>query len=557
MRHRTVEESQQQMTTIEHSGIDQDQRAVLFGDGTIGSFFAAVADWATSTDHKKIGRLYAGMGMLALIGVAVIGALLGLERTDDAGNILPADSLLQLFQLHRVGLVFLVAIPLTLGLAVAVVPLQVGSRALAFARLALTGFYAWFAGAVLMIVALASNGGIGGGNAQMVDLFLAAHGLMILGIAATAGCIATTVLTTRAPGMTMRRVPFLTWSALIQALALLVALPVMLGVVVYLFIDHRNAQLVFGGAEGIGSWIGLFFDQPVTYIYAIPALGLLAEAAPVAFGKRHPMRQIVFAGIALVGIAALSAVTLQVDFATSFDGDGATVVKHLVVLAFFLGVPLLGGVIALATALMVAKPDAGAKPSIRPISPLLFGLLATLMLLLGMITGLLEDLSDLDLAGTVFAEGSAVLVIYAGALAALGGLVMWAPKLWGMQIPEKKVLPLALLGALATVLAAVPHVIAGFSGQAGGVGTYDGDGASAALNGIVLVGHALMALTVLGVAGAIATSRGSGDGSTNPWCAHTVEWSTTSPAPADNFAAMPTVRSAEPELDQTPEGSPS
>ncbi|MDA2946107.1 MAG: hypothetical protein O3C33_10960, partial [Actinomycetota bacterium] len=185
------------------------------------------------------------------------------------------------------------------------------------------------------------------------------------------------------------------------------------------------------------------------------------------------------------------------------------------------------------------------------------GLLATLMLLLGMITGLLEDLSDLDLAGTVFAEGSAVLVIYAGALAALGGLVMWAPKLWGMQIPEKKVLPLALLGALATVLAAVPHVIAGFSGQAGGVGTYDGDGASAALNGIVLVGHALMALTVLGVAGAIATSRGSGDGSTNPWCAHTVEWSTTSPAPADNFAAMPTVRSAEPELDQTPEGSPS
>lgn len=545
------------MTTIDHSSIEQDQQAVLFGDGAIGSFFAAAADWATSTDHKKIGRLYAGFGLVGLLGIAVIGLLLGLDRTDDAGTILPADSVLQLFQLHRIGLVFLVAIPLTLGAAVAVVPLQLGARALAFSRLALTGFYAWLGGAVLFIVSLASNGGIGGGNAQMVDLFLASHGLMILGVAATAGCVATTVLTTRAPGMTMRRVPFFSWSALVQAIALLVALPVMLGVVVYLFIDHRNGQLVFGGAEGIGSWVGVFFDQPVTYIYAIPALGLLAEAAPVAFGKRHPMRQIVFAGIGLTGVAALTAVTLQNDFLVSFDGDGGTVVKHLVVLAFFVGLPLLGGVVTLAGALMVAKPTKGEKPSIRVISPLLFGLMATLMLLLGMIGGVLDDLLDLDLIGTVFSEGGAVFVTYAAVLAGLGALIMWSPKLWGVQIPEKKVLPLALLGALATVLAGGGHYIAGFSGQTGGVSTYDGNGASAALNGIVLVGHGLMLLTVLGVIGAIATSRSNGDGVTNPWCAHTIEWSTTSPAPADNFAAMPTVASAEPELDQTPEGSPS
>ena len=545
------------MTTIEHTGIEHDQRAVLFGDGTVGSFFSAVADWATSTDHKKIGRLYAGFGMLALLGVAVIGALLGLERTDANGYVLPEDSILQLFQLHRVGLVFWVAIPLTLGAAVAIVPLQVGARAIAFARLALTGFYAWLAGTVLTIVALAGNGGIGGGNAQMVDLFLAAHGLMILGIAATAGCVATTVLTSRAPGMTMRRVPFFSWSALVQALAVLIALPVMFGVLIYLFVDARNAQLVFGGPLGIGNWIGLFFDTPVVYIYAIPVAGLLAEAMPVAFGRRHPMRQVVFAGLALIGVAALTGATLQNDFATTFNGDGASVVKHLVVLAFFVALPLLGGVITLATAAMVAKPTGDAKPSIRVISPLLFGLLGTLMLLLGMVGGVLVDLSDLELAGTVFGEAATVFVTFGAALGGLGALIMWAPKLWGMQIPEKKVLPLALLGTLATVLAAGPHYVAGFTGQDGEVGVYMGDGASSALNGIVLVGYALMVLTVLGVVGAIATSRGKGDQNANPWCAHTIEWSTTSPAPADNFAAMPTVKSAEPELDQTPEGSPS
>ena len=546
------------MTTIEQTGIDQAARPVVFGDGTVGSFFAAVADWATSTDHKKIGRLYAGFGLLGLVGIAVIGALLGLERTDDAANVLPADSLLQLFQLQRVGLVFLVAIPLTLGLAIAVVPMQVGARSLAFARLALTGFYSWLGGATLAVIALAGNGGIDGGNAQMVDLFLAAHGLMIIGVLASAGAVATTVLTSRAPGMSLRRVPFFTWSALVQAIGLIVAMPVMFGAVVYLFVDHRNAGIAFGGAAGIGDWVGMFLSQPMTYIYALPALGLLAEMLPVTFGKRHPLRQVVFAGLALVGVAALAGVTRQVTFPVNFGGDSSDIVPDLVVLAFFLGLPLLGAVITLLLGAMVAKPG---PEKIRPriTSPLLFAFFGTGMVIVGMVGAVLNAVVDLELAGTVFDEGATVYVTYGAALAMLGGLVFWAPKLWGAQVAEKKVLPLALLGVLATILASLPHYIAGFTGQSAAAGIYDGDGSSTVLNGLVLVGHALMALTALGVVGAIASSRGDDDPGLNPWCAHTLEWSLPSPAPADNWSAVATVRSAEPELDQTPstEGSPS
>ena len=546
------------MTTIEQTGIEQTARPAVLGDGTVGSFVAAVADWATSTDHKKIGRLYAGFGLLGLVGIAVIGVLLGLERTDDAANILPGDSLLQLFQLHRVGLVFLVAIPLTLGVAIAVVPMQIGARSLAFARLALTGFYGWLGGAVLMVVSLGGNGGINGGNAQMVDLFLAAHGLMILGLLASAGAVATTVLTSRAPGVTLRRVPFLTWSALVQAIALIVAMPVMFGAIVYLFIDHRNAQLAFGGALGIGDWVGMFLSQPMTYVYALPAFGLLAEMLPVTFGKRHPLRQVVFTGIALVGVAALAGVTRQVTFPVDFGGASADIVSDLVVLAVFLGLPLLGALITLAIGAMVAKPG---PEKIRPriTSPLLFGFFGAGMIIVGMIGGILNAIVDLDLAGTVFDEGAAVYVTYGAALAMLGALLFWAPKLWGVHVAEKKVLPLALLGVLATVLASLPHYIAGFTGQAAAAGTFDGGGSSTVLNGLVLAGHGLMALTVLAVVGAIASSRGGDDPGLNPWCAHTLEWSLPSPAPAHNYAALPTVRSAEPELDQTPstEGSPS
>ena len=537
------------MTTI-----DSTTRPAVLGDGPVGSFFAAVADWATSTDHKKIGRLFAGCGLASLAGYAVVGLLLALERTSASDSILPSDSLLQLFQTHRIGMVFDGVLPLTLGLAIAVVPMQLGARSIAFARLALTAFYLWLGGIVLIGVSLIGNGGIGGGNAQMVDLFLAGHGLMILGLIAAAVSLATTVLTTRAPGMTMRRVPFLSWSALVQSLGLLVALPVMFGNVVYLFIDLRNASLVFPGADAIGDELGMFMTQPFTYVLALPALGGLAEGAPVAFGRRHPLRQVVFAGLSLVGVGALAAVALRSTFPVDFGGPSEDIIPDLVLLAVFLGLPLLGALVVLLSVGAVAR---GARP--RLISPLIFATLGTLMILVGMAGTALHSVSDLELIGTVFEEGALVYVVYGALLASIGGLIHWSPKLSGRVAEEKKVLPLAGLGLIATVLASFPHYIAGFLGQPAAAGVYGSVDGSTIWNSVVLVGHALMAVTVLASIVAIVTGERVTDGQSNPWCAHTLEWTLPSPAPADNFSAVPTISSAEPELDQTPvtEGSPS
>jgi heme/copper-type cytochrome/quinol oxidase subunit 1 len=68
-----------------------------------------------------------------------------------------------------------------------------------------------------------------------------------------------------------------------------------------------------------------------------------------------------------------------------------------------------------------------------------------------------------------------------------------------------------------------------------------------------------MALSVLGFAGLmVKVFTGSGEpADVNPYGAHTIEWSTTSPAPADNFEHVPTVTSPEPLFDQIQEGSPS
>ena len=72
-------------------------------------------------------------------------------------------------------------------------------------------------GLFLTLVGRVKNGGIGGGSAEMVDVFGAGHGLGGLGCAAGGISLGTSVRTARAPGMTMRRVPFFSLSALCTA----------------------------------------------------------------------------------------------------------------------------------------------------------------------------------------------------------------------------------------------------------------------------------------------------------------------------------------------------
>ena len=120
----------------------------------------------------------------------------------------------------------------------------------------------------------------------------------------------------------MGRVPFFAWSALVASIGLLLVLPVLLAVLIYLFVDHRYARALFGGNDGVGSWIGFALTQPVTYLFALPAVGIVAELVPVTLRKRMPMRGVVYGGLALIGVAALSGVTQQIDHDLPWDGSG-------------------------------------------------------------------------------------------------------------------------------------------------------------------------------------------------------------------------------------------
>ena len=189
----------------------------------------AVGTWLTSTDHKRIGRLFIGSGALWLLAVVGVGVLLGFERIDSKAFTFNEGMMTQLFAASKTLATYGVMIPLMLGLAIALVPTQVGSRALMFARNALLGYYLWAIGSSLVVASLIANGGPGGGEAKMVDLYLLGLGLVIVGVLAASVSVIATVISARTAGTDLADVSSFSWSSLIGATSLVLTLPVTLG----------------------------------------------------------------------------------------------------------------------------------------------------------------------------------------------------------------------------------------------------------------------------------------------------------------------------------------
>ena len=539
------------MTTIE-THVSGTQVHATSSDSALGAFLVGVGAWATTTDHKRIGRLFIGCALLIAIAAAALGAVIGVERISATGySLLDQDSVTQIFSLYRVGLSFGVMLPLLLGVAIAVVPLQVGAKTIAFARLAMFGFWMWLAGVGLAIGSTIANGGPGGGSEKMVDLFLLGTGIAVIGALAAAVSVVTTVLTNRAPGMTLLRVPMSSWSALTGGIALILTLPVLLGTLVYLYVDHRYARVAFGGNKGISDWMGWSLTQPQTYVYVAMGAGVLAEIAAVVSGKRQVLRPVLLTGIAIVSLAALGGATQVQHGVTWTNTSGSDKVKELIPFLIFNALPLLGVLVVLGVSLLgIAK----SKPRLVPaMAPALLGLG---MVLTGMVGHLVGLFGPAQLAGTVFEEGEFIYVGYGALLIGLAAVSYWGPKLWGRVLPSSAVLGISGLAFLGTVLAALPMYIAGFANQPANVANnFSYSGPQELWNTASAAGHALVAVSVLlfvlTALRAFTAGEVAGD---DPWDAQSLEWSVSSPAPSSNFVSTPSVASAEPLLDIKPAG---
>ena len=478
-------------------------------------------EWLTTTDHRRIGRLFIGGAAVWLATMVVVSTILGAERIASDSSLVPADSVLQLFSLVRTLASFGVMIPLFIGLAIVVVPMQVGARAISFARVASLGFYLWLIGSGLIVGAIAANGGPGGGNAQMVDLYLIGLALSILGALAASVSLFSTVLTARTAGMSLADAPMLAWSSLVGAAALLLTLPVMLGTIIFTAVDHHYDRLAFGGNEGIMTWLGWAFTQPQTFIYVVVALGVLADMTPVMARAKQPLRGAVVIGLGLISTALVGTVS-QTSHSLNWSGSLTDKAKSFIPYALYNLLPLLGLVIVLATALLAVISG---KPKI--IAPFFPTALGVGMIMTAMLGNAVQRIDQAGLSGTVFDEAALTYLAYGSVLVAWGALAFWGPRIWGKMLPGPAVVGLGVLGFMATVLAALPYYIAGFANQPADVASdFDYSGPQSLWSILSTAGHALMALCVLAAVATVIRARVSGAKATeDPWDARTLEWS--------------------------------
>jgi len=503
--------------------------------GAIAAERAAIDSVAGTADHKTIGRLMMGCSLAHLVVFVIFGALWNADLAS-GGDLLPS-SLSDRFQLnHQFGIVLCGILPLLLGLAIYIVPLQVGAQSIAMPRAAALSFWAWMLASDLFLIAVLLNGAFGGGNEKMARLGNVAVGALSIALLVGAVAVVTTVISMRAPGLTLAKVPAFTFSMLVAGSLWMFTLPGVLAHVVILQISRPDVSTVTTAATDRFGWL---FAQPSIYIVAIPVLGIAADVVPVMTGQRQRMTAVVQGLIGLSGLLA---------FGTWAQLPVARETLVWVVFAVASAIPALGLLGSLSDLLRT-----GGKPNLA--SPMLFSLLSLLLLVLAGAVGLL---GGIDTAGTdpllgfgsTLVLGQTYLVIAAAITGGLGGCFYWGTKIWGSALPDNAGRVLAPVAFLGGFLAGGAHVALAVAaaGSASGSSPDPAPYAGIAAAGLVLLGLALFAS--LGATLDASRRDGDGDGFADPWGGHTLEWFTTSPPPPENFTeALPPLESAEPLLD--------
>jgi cytochrome c oxidase subunit I len=520
--------------------------------------------FVTSTDHKRIGISYMATAFAFYLIGGALAVVIRSELYEPGRQVVSQGRYNEMFTMHGSIMLFLFLGPFAFGLANYFVPLQVGARDMAFPRLNALSYWFYLFGGITMVSGfLTSDGGADFGWTGYTPLsdIVRTPGigadLWIIGVALTglSGIltgvnIVTTVVAMRAPGMRMFRMPIFTWNMLVTSVLVLIAFPVVSAAAIMLLSDRQLGSHIYDAAahDGIAGapilWQHLFwfFGHPEVYILVLPFFGIVTEVLPV-FSWRP-----VFGYAGLV-FATMAIASLSVGvWAHHMFTTGA------VLLPFFTGFSML---IAVPTGVKFFNWIGtmwGGRLTFP--TPMLFALGFLFTFLLGGLTGVMLAAAPIDfhVHDSYFVVAHMHYVLFGGSVFALyAGIYYWWPKVTGRVLDErwgKLHFWMTLIGFHLTFF--VQHIL-GLEGMPRRVADYlDSDGFTG-LNQISSVGAFLLAASTLPFLwNALQTLRGrlgtvAGD---DPWGGQTLEWTTTSPPPPENFAGpLPPIRSQRPAWD--------
>ncbi len=521
-----------------------------------------ISGWLCTVDHKRIGTRYFITAIAFLVIGGIEAVLIRSQLLVPGNDLLDPDTYNRLMTMHGTTMILLFNTPMLAAFGNYLVPLQIGSRDMAFPRLNALSYWIFVLSGVFIYTSFLVGEVPDGGWFAYTPLTSSEYspgagmdfwaiGVTFLGISTTVGAVnfVVTILRMRAPGMSLNRMPIFVWGILAMALMIVFALPAITLAGSLLELDRAFGMDWFnpdaGGRPLLYQHLFWIWGHPEVYIVFIPATGIISMVIPTFC--RRPI-----AGYHLV-VAPLAA--------TAFISFGLWV-HHM----FATGVPLLVASFFSAASLLVAIPSGvqifawlatimRATKKIRFEPPMLFAIGFIVLFVIGGMTGVMVGVGpfDLQVTDSYFVVAHFHYVLIGGSVFPIfAGLHFWWPKITG-RMPHRRRATIAFWAMfIGFNVAFFPQHFLGLMGMPRRVYTYQPGLGWDDLNLLSSLGaYVLAAGFALAIAN-LVMSRYRGDVATpNPWDSESLEWATASPPPPHNFDRFPVVESANPLWDRT------
>ncbi len=520
---------------------------------------STVVKWMTTTDHKVIGNLYFITSFVWFLLGGLMALLIRAELASPGLQIVDnPEQYNQLFTMHGTIMLLLFATPLFAGFANALMPLQIGAPDVSFPRLNMFAYWLYVFGGLIAAAGFLSPGGAAAFgwtayaplsnavNSPGIGGDLWVFGLALGGFGTILGAVnfITTILTMRAPGMTMFRMPIFTWTVLITSILVLLVFPALAAALFALGADRKFGAHIFDSANGgaiLWQHIFWFFGHPEVYVIALPFFGIISEVIPVF--SRKPIfgyKTLVYATIA---IAALSVSV----WAHHMYVTGQVLLPFFAIMTMLIAVPtgvkffnwigtMWGGKVVMDTPMLWAV-----------------GFLTTF--LFGGLTGVIlaSPALDFQISDTYFVVAHFHYTVFGTVVFAMfAGYYFWWPKLTGRMLDERlgKIhFWLTFIGFHTTFL--VQHLLGMWNMPRRYADYLPSDGLTLG-NRISTVGAFILGSSMLPFLYNVwKTWRTAPRVDTDdPWgYGASLEWATSCPPPRHNFDSIPRIRSERPAFD--------
>jgi cytochrome c oxidase subunit I len=534
-----------------------------------------IRKWVFSLDHKVIGLQYYFLALAAVFVGMFLSLLMRIHLIWPTASIpffgeIRPETYLSLLTMHGTIMVFFVLTTAPQGgFGNYFLPIQIGAPDMAFPVLNMLSFWTTFLGFIVLLAAFVVTGGAplhgwtgyaplsalqsaGPGEGLGADLWITSIAIFCLGALMGALNFITTTLDMRAKGMTMMRMPLTVWAWFITAILGLLAFGVLLSAGILLLMDRNlgtsffvplvtvNGQLTGhkGGSPLLWQHLFWFFGHPEVYIAILPAMGLCSQLLSVfsrkpIFGYKamvYAMLSIGFLGFMVWGHHMfMSGMSPYTAFAFSIMTMG-------------IGVPS-----AIKTFNWLGTLWGG---RIRFHSPMLFAIGFVSLFVTGGISGpfLAQPVLDIYLHETYFVIAHFHLIMgVASIFGIFAATYYWFPKMFGRMMNEtlaKLHFWLTFVGAYAIFMPM--H----YSGMAGQLRRYSQGTEVAWIKALTPIQVFISIAAFITIASQfiflfnLFWSMWKGKkASDNPWEATTLEWTTATPPPHDNFGGKtPVVR---------------